>query len=55
MGARAGDRGGLGRLLSLSVLDFSTVRGLFFWGLYLGFWLVAASRLTGPVSPERPA
>lgn len=37
----------------LSVLDFSTVRGAFCWGLYLGFWPVAASRLTDPTAPHR--
>jgi hypothetical protein len=30
----------------LSVLDFSTLRGVFFWGLCVGFWPAAASRLT---------
>lgn len=37
----------------LSVLDFSTVWGAFFWGLYLGFWPTAVSRLTDPMPPER--
>ena len=44
--------GGIFAGYRFSVLDFSTVRGTFFWGLYLGFWFVAASRLTGPVSLE---
>lgn len=35
-----------------AVLDFSTVRGVFFWGLYLGFWTTAASRLTDPMPPR---
>jgi len=29
----------------LSILDFFTVRGLFLWGLNLGFWPVAVTRL----------
>ncbi len=29
----------------LSVLDYTTLGGLFPWGLYLGFWPVAARRL----------
>lgn len=37
----------------LSVLDFSTVRGMFCWGLYLGFWPTAVSKLTDPTTPER--
>ena len=46
--------GGIFAGYRFSVLDFATVRGLFFWGLCLGFWPVAVSRLTNPVSPERP-
>ena len=37
----------------LSGLDFSTARGLFFWGLSLGFWPAAASRLARPAAPRR--
>ena len=37
----------------LSVLDFATVRGLFFWGLYLDFWSVSVPRLTNLMPPER--
>ena len=37
----------------LSVLDFSTPRGLFFRGLYLGLWFGAASKLAGPAPPRR--
>lgn len=36
-----------------SILDFSTGRGALSWGLYLGFWLVAVSRLTDPIAPHR--
>ena len=36
-----------------SVLDFSTVRGAFFLGAYLGFWPVAVSGLTDLTAPQR--
>jgi hypothetical protein len=37
----------------LSVLDFSTLRGVLFWGLYLGLWFGAASKLAGPAQLRR--
>lgn len=36
----------------LPVLDLSTIRGVFFWAAYLGFWPVAVRRLTEPPDPR---
>ena len=36
-----------------SVLDFFTVRGVFFWGVWLGFWSMASVRLAGLGAPGR--
>ena len=45
--------GGLFAGYHLSVIGFSTVRGVLLWGLYFGFWSVAVHRLTDPIAPER--
>jgi hypothetical protein len=45
--------GGIFAGYHLSVIGFSTVRGVFLWGLYFGFWSVAVPRLTDPIPLER--
>ena len=36
-----------------TALLFVAIGGVFFWGVYLGFWPAAVSRLTEPAPPSR--